>query len=56
MFYGHEAAFLRIADLRSRAAAARVACEADEGRREQQHREEAESRTRGLRDGWSRAA
>ncbi|SCK35837.1 hypothetical protein H181DRAFT_02977 [Streptomyces sp. WMMB 714] len=56
MNYTHEAALLRIAELRHQAAAERRVREHAASRREHESREEAESRVRTLRRKWSPAA
>jgi len=56
MIYSHEAALLRIADLRHQAAAARRAREFSGSSRARKRREEADSRARKARQNWSSAA
>ncbi|MFC4493913.1 hypothetical protein ACFPA8_07160 [Streptomyces ovatisporus] len=56
MIYSHEAALLRIADLRHQAAAERRARKYQEMSRAQERREEAGSSARRARRKWSAAA
>lgn len=56
MFYGNEAGFLRMAELRRQAAAEERAREAVETAHARRREEEAEERARQARSAWSRAA